>query len=262
MENKCKNGDKILLLWQNECKTNAVDALRNVVGSDAVINVENCSQLVNSKHETSSFDVAFFGFLGNEKYLSDECLDEVIRVLKPNAALHVKKGTDIDCKTQSFISTLKFSGFVKIDETKDEISAFKPNYEIGSSLKLDQTGPSTDSVKVWQLAAEQEMEGKEAELIDDDELLDPEDLKKPDPASLRVCGTTGKRKACANCTCGLADELNKVEIEQIRQNTQNAKSSCGNCYLGDAFRCASCPYLGMPAFKPGEKVVIDNTSEF
>jgi len=106
----------------------------------------------------------------------------------------------------------------------------------------------------WKISANDD---EDEELIDEDELLDEEDRIKPDPASLKVCGTTGKKKACKDCSCGLAEEL-AGEGGAKPMDTSNAKSSCGSCYLGDAFRCASCPYLGTPAFKPGEKVQLSD----
>jgi len=107
--------------------------------------------------------------------------------------------------------------------------------------------------------------------IDGTSLLEEEDLVKPvvacapvDVEALKKIG--GKRKkSCKGCTCGLA-ELEMVELANekgidmqdlgredeleaarraVNKMTPWMKvSSCGSCYLGDAFRCASCPYLG------------------
>jgi hypothetical protein len=133
-------------------------------------------------------------------------------------------------------TSLILAGFMDVHrDAEGNLVAKKPEYLASTTFSLTETD----------------------EYVDESSLLDAKDIStKP----VYDCGSDkGKRKACKNCTCGLAEELsaedkNASDVAQMQSEAR--KGGCGNCALGDAFRCAGCPYLGMPAFKPGEKVVL------
>ncbi|KAG0555369.1 hypothetical protein KC19_12G164700 [Ceratodon purpureus] len=96
------------------------------------------------------------------------------------------------------------------------------------------------------------------ELIDEDDLLTEEDLKAPELPVAESCAPT--KKACKNCSCGRAELEEKEEEAQLTAaQINNPSSACGSCGLGDAFRCAGCPYRGMPTFKLGEKITLGSS---
>ncbi|KAG6020635.1 hypothetical protein E4U41_002774 [Claviceps citrina] len=115
------------------------------------------------------------------------------------------------------------------------------------------------------------------ELIDEDALLNEEDLKRR-PQAPTDCNPQKRRRPCKDCTCGLAAKFEAEEKERRAQadagleaikldsndlneldfTVKGKTGSCNNCSLGDAFRCSTCPFIGLPAFKPGDEVRIMN----
>jgi len=207
--------------------------------------------------------VDVFYFCGDaEKFLNDSktldfLLDKVLKVCGKFTLAFVPSPNDNGEIAAKLTKHLRYSGFVKVElKANHIIAAEKDKTEVGAVTPLSFTTKSQNAVpsknNAWKISADDDND----DFIDEDMLLDEEDFKKPDPASLKVCGTTGKRKACKDCSCGLAEEL---DGEQAKGPAN--KSSCGNCYLGDAFRCGGCPYAGMPPFKPGEKVQLSTASD-
>ncbi|KAK7722585.1 electron carrier [Diaporthe eres] len=122
------------------------------------------------------------------------------------------------------------------------------------------------------------------ELIDEDELMTEEDLNRPVQMPPECKPQPGKkRRACKDCTCGLAErieaqdkarrakadqdlntlKLKSEDLNELDFTVQGKTGSCGSCSLGDAFRCSDCPYIGLPPFKPGEEVtILNNVAQF
>jgi hypothetical protein len=220
--------------------------------------------------------------------------------LAPLGTLRLTNLTTVPTKLSS---DLTLAGFTTLSNADGVLSAQKPGAAAAaasSSLKLRRPQPA-DAAKraskkaLWTLSAP----GTPA--IDAEALLTPADRARPVPTCEPAAadGAPRRKKACKGCTCGLAEleaeeaaqrrvvlldgkvDGQAIEVDQAEKErllaavlaAPKATSSCGSCFLGDAFRCASCPYLGMlpascliclfltscvglPAFKPGEKVEI------
>ena len=177
---------------------------------------------------------------------------QAFEALKVKGVLNIQNTGDSD--QDALKEKLTKAGFVVGTVTSSTIAASKPE-SVSLRRRRKKKKQSTedskeDSDSVWKLMAST---NSEAALIDEDLLLD-DALTLPSKKEKSDCGTSknGVRKPCKNCSCGLKDMEGKPAVTD--EELKEMKSSCGNCHKGDAFRCASCPHLGKPAFKPGEKV--------
>lgn len=179
---------------------------------------------------------------------------------------------------------LLIAGFDGIEGTDAHVEARRPAAPSSSAAVPLRRRAGAKKASLWAT--------EPGSTIDAESLLTPADRMRPQREGCTVdlsVPLPRRKKACKNCTCGLremqeSDEIVKLDtdapgtrrevdetvvgadgvrrtVRRIQVETRGATSSCGSCFLGDAFRCSSCPYLGMPAFKPGERVQIPATMD-
>ncbi|KAH8509130.1 hypothetical protein Peur_050965 [Populus x canadensis] len=222
--------------------------------------ITQASSLSKLPLEPSSVDIVIPIFRSIE-FPGDLLVKEMFRVLKPGGIILIYSSQQsVIGETDKAISGLQrkllLGGFLEAEALQPKpvglsnvvfsfgVKAKKPSWNIGSSFALKKSIKSPVKVQ----------NDDYSDLIDEDSLLTEEDLKKPQLPPVGDCEVGSTRKACKNCTCGRAEEEEKVKLGPTMDQLSNPQSACGSCGLGDAFRCGTCPYKGLPPFKLGEKV--------
>lgn len=226
----------------------------SAIGFDALRDIEmHLQSLADGSHN----DVKILGI----SEVSDDLMAHLYRVVVPNGKVVIEGISDRE-KGQIIANEMKILGFVDIMAAKDPASGErfvvcqKPNIIIGNTAKINIVGSESWKMDTNELADD--------DLIDESSLLNDGIVVQAEQFDCGE-GSAGKKRACKNCSCGLA-EIEAVEEAKARAEGRDVQtvtktSSCGSCYKGDAFRCASCPFLGKPAFEPGQEKLVLSLSD-
>ncbi|KAF3760868.1 protein dre2 [Cryphonectria parasitica EP155] len=232
--------------------------------------------------------------------LSREVFNALVPAMRAGAKLRTQDGRFGEKELREAV----LAGLVEKDgafeKVEEEVVAIplrfgkKKNIENGNGALHSSAGPAPTTLSMVPPAVKAMPAGvgfdfgddldDDDDLIDEDELMTEADLNRPIQIPPECAPQPGKkRRACKDCTCGLAERLEaedkarrtqadkdlntlKLKSEDLNEldfTVQGKTGSCGSCALGDAFRCADCPYIGLPPFKPGEEVkILNNVPQF
>ncbi|KAE9616435.1 putative anamorsin [Lupinus albus] len=215
--------------------------------------VTSASTLTKLPMDSSSVDTVILIWKSLDSP-TNQLIQEILRVLKAGGTTLIRKSSQsaeglVDKVISDLQNKLLLAGFSETQLLQSTgIKAKKPSWKVGSSFALKKVVKTSPKVQI----------DVDSDLIDEDSLLTEEDLKKPQ-LPVDDCEIGSTRKACKNCTCGRAEEEEKVlKLGLTAEQITNPQSACGSCGLGDAFRCSTCPYKGLPPFKLGEKVALSS----
>jgi len=207
------------------------------LGEMAVVSPSELGQAAGGRHTVAIFCSDASKYLELDMAFLQQCLEKLV----PGGRVTARLGGLTEEEANRLETTGLFAGALEptvvhhaAHNLAVEFSCEKPSWSSGAATELP------GAVK----------------RIDEDELLG----EVPQPVGKGKSDCSSAPKACANCSCGRKELEEKVGAAEAKKRLEQGKerSACGSCYLGDAFRCETCPYKGLPAFKPGTKVELSS----